>query len=339
MRRESMMGRMPRDEPTWANCHDPSIPIRVGVSACLLGGEVRFDGGHKRDRYLTDVLGECVVWVPVCPEIEIGMGIPRPAIQIRASERGESLVERESGADWTDRMREYADARVSELADTGLDGFILKKGSPSCGMGRVPVYGHAGGTPSRGGVGHFAQALSRGFADCPLEEEGRLRDAALRERFIDAIFSHNRWRVLVSRGVTRGRLVAFHQAHKMLILAHDQAIYREMGCVVARCGQVPDEEVYAAYHPLFVAAFRKTTTVAQHVNVLEHLLGHLKDKISESEKREVSALIEDYRQERIPLLVVTSLLRSLVTAHDVTYVQGQLYLDPHPRELKLRDHV
>jgi uncharacterized protein YbgA (DUF1722 family)/uncharacterized protein YbbK (DUF523 family) len=334
-----MSGRAERAEPIWAKWHDRSIPIRVGVSACLLGGEVRFDGGHKRDRYLTDVLGENVIWLPVCPEVEVGMGIPRPVIQLRGGEIGESVVERESGVDWTDRMRTYADGRVAELARTGLDGFVVKKGSPSCGMTRVRVYGHPGGMPSRKGVGHFVQAVMRGMPDLPVEEEGRLHDSGLRERFIEEIFSHNRWRVLVSRGLTRGRLVAFHEAHKMLILAHDQRIYREMGPVVASFGRVPDDEVYAAYHPLFVAAFRKATSISRHVNVLEHLFGHVKDKISKAEKREISAAIDDFRNAQIPLVAVISLLKFMVAAHDVEYVRGQLYLEPHPRELMLRNHV
>lgn len=300
---------------------------------------MRFDGGHKRDRYLTDVLGENVIWLPVCPEVEVGMGIPRPVIQLRGGEIGESVVERESGVDWTDRMRTYADGRVAELARTGLDGFVFKKGSPSCGMTRVRVYGHPGGMPSRKGVGHFVQAVMRGMPDLPVEEEGRLHDSGLRERFIEEIFSHNRWRVLVSRGLTRGRLVAFHEAHKMLILAHDQRIYREMGPIVASFGRVPDDEVYAAYYPLFVAAFRKATSISRHVNVLEHLFGHVKDKISKAEKREISAAIDDFRNAQIPLVAVISLLKFMVAAHDVEYVRGQLYLEPHPRELMLRNHV
>jgi uncharacterized protein YbgA (DUF1722 family)/uncharacterized protein YbbK (DUF523 family) len=319
--------------------HDESMPVRVGVSACLLGGEVRFDGGHKRDRYLTDVLGNNVEWLPVCPEIELGMGMPRPVIQLRGGEIGDRLVTRETGEDWTDRMRQYADARTSELADIGLDGFVLKKDSPSCGMTRVRVYGRPGGMPSRNGVGHFAQALDRGMPQLPMEEEGRLRDAVLRERFIEEIFSHNRWRVLVSRGLTRGRLVAFHEAHKMLLLAHDQPVYRELGRVVASFGKIPDEEVYPAYYRFFVSAFRKPTTIARHINVLEHLFGHVKKLISRAEKREISAAIEDYRAARIPLVVVVSLLKFLVAAHDVAYVRGQLYLEPHPRELMLRNHV
>ncbi len=334
-----MTDRSENQEPVWLAWHDENQPVRVGVSACLLGGEVRFDGGHKRDRYLTDLLGESVTWLPVCPELEVGMGIPRPVIQLQGGEIGERLVSRKSGEDWTDRMRDYADARTAELAALGLDGFVLKKDSPSCGMTRVRVYGQPGGMPGKQGVGHFAQALDRGMPDLPTEEEGRLRDAVLRERFIEEIFSHNRWRVLVSRGLSRGRLVAFHEAHKMLILAHDVTLYRELGRIVASFGQVTDEEVYPAYHRAFVAAFRKPTTVARHVNVLEHLFGHVKNKISGPEKREIAASIEDYRSARVPLIAVISLLRFLVAAHDVQYVRGQLYLEPHPRELMLRNHV
>lgn len=327
------------DAPVWRNWHDEGQPIRLGVSACLLGAEVRFDGGHKRDRYLTDVLGENVEWVPVCPELEVGLGIPRPVIQLRGGEIGERFVLRESHEDLTDRMRDYVDGRVAELAAMGLDGFVLKKDSPSCGMARVRIYGTKGGMPQRSGVGHFTQGLGRGIPDLPLEEEGRLNDHPLRERFIEAIFSHNRWRVLERRGLTRARLVAFHEAHKMLLMAHDEPLARELGRIVASFGRTPDEEIYPAYRARFVAAFRKPTTIARHVNVLEHLFGHLKRALSPTEKREIAAAIEDYRGQRVPLVVPVSLLRFLVSAHDIDYVRGQLYLEPHPRELMLRNHV
>jgi len=328
-----------RSEPLWKQWHDESVPIRLGVSACLLGAEVRFDGGHKRDRYLTDVLGENVVWMPLCPELEAGMGNPRPVIHLRGGEIGERLVERESEKDWTAEMATYSKSRCEEIAAMGLDGFVLKKDSPSCGMARVRVYGNSGDMPSRQGVGHFAQALQREFPDLPLEEEGRLRDAVLRERFIEAIFCHNRWRVLVARGLTRRRLIEFHSAHKMLILAHDEKIYREMGRVVAGFGRRSDDEIYTDYYSYFVAALRKKATVSRHVNVLEHLFGHVKDFVSAAEKREIGASIEDYRRGDIPLVAVISLLKFLVAAHDVEYVGRQLYLEPHPRELKLRNHV
>lgn len=326
-------------EPIWKQWHDDAQPIRLGVSACMLGAEVRFDGGHKRDRYLTDVLADHVEWVPVCPELESGMGVPRPVAQLRGGELGERFVLREGGTDLTQQMRAYTDGRVAELAEMGLDGFVLKKDSPSCGMARVRVYGEAGSMPARTGVGHFAQALMRTLPDLPLEEDGRLNDSGLRERFIEAIFSHNRWRVLVSRGLTRGRLVAFHEAHKMLLLSHDEPLYRELGRVVGALGREPDHEVYARYVKNFVAAFRKPASKARHVNVLEHLFGHLKRRLGPREKREIGIAIEDFRAGRVPLVVPVSLLRFLVVAHEVEYVMGQLYLEPHPREMMLRNHV
>lgn len=325
--------------PVWKQWYDESQPIRLGVSACMLGAEVRFDGGHKRDRYLTDVLGDHVEWVPVCPELEAGMGVPRPVAQLRGGERGDRFVLRGDETDLTEQMRAFTDARLPELAGMGLDGFVLKKDSPSCGMERVRVYGEDGSMPTRSGVGHFAQALMRDLPDLPLEEDGRLNDPALRERFIEAIFSHNRWRVLVGQGLTRGRLVAFHEAHKTLLLAHDEPLYRELGRVVASFGRVPDAEVFADYHRGFVAAFRKPATRARHVNVLEHLFGHLKRLLGPREKREIGLAIEDFRAGRVPLVVPVSLLRFLVVAHEVEYVKGQLYLEPHPREMMLRNHV
>lgn len=326
-------------EPVWKRWHDERVPVRVGISACLLGAEVRFDGGHKRDRYLTDVLGESVSWVPVCPELELGLGVPRPVIQLRGGARGERLVVREDGRDLTDAMRAWADARVAELDALGLDGFVLKKDSPSCGLQRVRVHGAPGGMPERTGVGHFTQALERGLPMLPLEEEGRLNDPPLRERFIEAIFSRNRWRVLVARGLSRASLVGFHEAHKMLLLSHDQALYRKLGRIVGSFGRVADEDVYREYATHFASAFARPATVARHVNVLEHLFGHLKRRLTATEKREIAHAIDEYRAGRVPLVVPVSLLRFLVASHDVEYVQGQLYLEPHPRELMLRNHV
>ena len=331
---------MSNTEPVWKRWHDEAEPIRLGVSACLLGAEVRFDRGHKRDRYLTDVIDEMVEWLPVCPEIEVGLGLPRPVVHLRGGEEGDRFVVRESGEDWTAPMQAYAQSRSAEIAARGLDGFVFKKDSPSCGVSRVRVYGEAEGSmPTRSGTGFFSRAVREQIPGLPVEEEGRLNDRALREQFIEAIFSRNRWRVLVRRGLSRKALIAFHEAHKMLILAHDEPIYRELGRVVASFGRVPDDDVYARYAPLFFAAFERRATRARHVNVLEHLFGHLKKAIGPVEKAEIKLAIEDFRAGRIPLVVPVSLLRFLVTTHEVDYVRGQLYLEPHPREMMLRNHV
>ncbi len=323
----------------WRDWHDDAEPVRLGVSACLLGAEVRFDSGHKRDRYLTDRLGAQVEWLPVCPELEAGFGLPRPVIQLRGGETGDRFVLRGEGKDVTEVMGAWADGRVSELTFAGLDGFVFKKDSPSCGMARVRVYSDETPMATRTGVGHFARRVMAAMPGLPVEEEGRLNDPVLRERFIEAIFSHNRWRLLVARGLGRSRLVAFHEAHKMLILAHDERIYRELGRVVAAFGREPDDELYRRYAEGFREAFRRPATTARHVNVLEHLFGHLKNHLAAREKREIRTTIEDYRAGRVPLVVPVALLRFLVEAHEIDYVRGQLYLDPHPREMMLRNHV
>lgn len=324
-------------EPVWRKWYDERVPVRVGVSACLLGAEVRFDGGHKRDPFLVEVLGPSVSWVPVCPELELGLGVPRPSLQLRTDERGLRLVARDDGHDWTDAMHRFADRRVRELDALGLDGFVLKKASPSCGLERVRVHGRPGGMPQHTGTGLFAQALRRRRAELPLEEEGRLHDAVLRERFIEAVFSRNRWRAMEANGLGRAKLVAFHQAHKMLLLAHDPSRYRQLGRIVGDLGRRSDEESFGRYAELFASAFERPATVARHVNVLEHLIGHLKDLITAAERSELSLTLQDYRAGIVPLVVPITLLRFAVVRHGVEYVGDQLYLDPHPRELKLRN--
>lgn len=327
------------DAPVWKEWHDETEPIRLGVSACLLGAEVRFDGGHKRSHYVDSVLGRHVEWRPVCPEIEVGLGLPRPVIQLRGGETGDRLVMRKEGTDLTASMAGYARPRVEELREEGLDGFVFKKDSPSCGVHRVRVHPEEGEMVTRTGVGHFSRVVLDRLPDLPVEEEGRLNDAVLRERFIEAIFCHNRWRVFRQRGPTRRGLVAFHEAHKMLLMAHDEAAARRLGQIVASFGRVPDEEVFDGYGTDFIAAFRRPATVARHVNVLEHLFGHLKRSLGSAEKREIGVAIEDYRAGRVPLVVPVSLLRFLVAAHEIDYVKGQLYLEPHPKEMMLRNHV
>ncbi|MEM9175906.1 MAG: DUF523 and DUF1722 domain-containing protein [Myxococcota bacterium] len=311
----------------------------MGVSACLLGAEVRFDGGHKRDRYVTDVLGDHVEWRPVCPELEAGLGLPRPAIQLVGGERGDRLVVGKTGEDVSDAMARYAEPRVAELLAAGLDGFVFKKDSPSCGVHRLRVRSEAKGAPVRTGVGYFSRVVLDACPDLPVEEEGRLHDPYLREGFIEALFCHNRWRVLTARGLSRRGLVAFHEAHKMLLMARDESRCRALGRLVGSFGRVPDEDVYRDYGAQFLAAIRRPASVRRHVNVLEHLFGHMKQTLAPREKREIHLAIQDFRRGRVPLVVPITLLRFLVASHEADYVAGQLYLEPHPREMMLRNHV
>jgi uncharacterized protein YbgA (DUF1722 family)/uncharacterized protein YbbK (DUF523 family) len=325
-------------QPAWQVWHDEAEPIRVGVSSCLLGRKVRYDGGHKHDRYLTDVLGEWFDWVPVCPEVEIGLGTPRPTIRLEAAADAPRLVEPKSGEDLTERMRSYSERRVGELRRLDLDGYILKRASPSCGMERVKVWSK-GGMPEKSGVGIFAAVLLARWPNLPVEEEGRLNDPVLRENFVERVFSSHRWRSLERVGLSRARLIAFHTAHKMLLRTHNEAGYRRLGVLVASFGRRPDSEIFAEYENEFFAVLARRATVKRHVNVLQHAVGYLRDAVDDADRRELLDLIEDYRNSLVPLVVPITMLRHHVNRHHIEYLTGQLYLEPHPKELMLRNRV
>ncbi len=313
-------------------------PLRLGVSSCLLGVEVRFDGGHKRDRFLTDLLGCYVEWVPVCPELEVGMGVPREAVRLVGDPAAPRMVGTRSGTDHTDAMRRYAASRVRALAALDLSGYVFKKDSPSCGMERVRVYG-TGGMPGRRGRGIFAAAFMAAYPSIPVEEEGRLNDPVLRENFIERLFCYRRWRALLDGGPTRGALVVFHTAHKFLVLAHSPRDYAALGRLVGESRGIRAAPLARRYGERLMAALAVTATVKKHVNVLQHIAGFCREHLTPGERRELAEVIEDYRRGLVPLIVPLTLLRHHVARHDVAYVRGQTYLNPHPKELMLRNHV
>jgi uncharacterized protein YbgA (DUF1722 family)/uncharacterized protein YbbK (DUF523 family) len=322
----------------WQSWHSVDLPLRLGVSTCLLGENVRFDGGHARDRFVSDTLGQWFEYVPVCPEMEIGMGTPRPTVRLVDEDRGTRLVAPSTGEDFTERMLAFAEDKVAELSRLGLDGYILKKSSPSCGMERIRVY--QDGMPARRNeAGLFAGRLMERWPTLPVEEEGRLNDPMLRENFIERVFGRNRWRGLVRRGLSRRRLVQFHTAHKLLLRAHNEAAYQRLGKLVGSAGTIPDRELFAAYEDEFQAALRTHATNKKHANVLYHALGYLKKALEPIEKRDILTAIEDYRQGLLPLVVPLTLLRYCIRRHSVEYLAGQLYFDPHPKELMLRNHA
>lgn len=312
--------------------------IRVGVSSCLLGQEVRFDGGHKRDRYLTDTLADYFEWVPVCPEVEIGLGTPRETIHLVQLADDVRLRSTKNEGDLTDRMRSYARRRVKELDQEDLDGYILKKGSPSCGMERVKVY-QARGPAKRTGVGLFAEALLVRHPDLPVEEEGRLCDPRLRENWVERVFAYHALKRLWRNRWTVGELVRFHTCYKFLLLAHSEKEYRQLGRIVAQAKSLPRKEVRSEYSRQFMLAMKKISTVRKHVNVLQHMLGFFKKQLDPAPRAELLSHIEDYRQGHVPLVVPLTLMRHYVRLLDVEYLRNQVYLNPHPKELALRNHV
>jgi len=313
--------------------------IRLGISTCLLGERVRYDGGHKLDHFLADTLGRYVEWVPVCPEVEIGLPIPREAVRLLGDPDSPRLIAPKSGADHTDTMQAWASKRLDELAAIGLCGFVFKKDSPSSGLFRVRVYDQHG-NPSRTGTGIFPRAVMQRFPLLPLEEEGRLNDLPLRENFIERVFAYYRWTEMLDKEPTPSGLVRFHTAHKLTLMAHSIKHYQELGRLVAQAGTLPWEELVASYGAKFMEGLTLLGTRRKHVNVLQHLMGYLKKELSSEDKQELLGLIEDYRQEVVPLIVPLTLLQHHLRRHVVPeWVHQQVYLNPYPKELMLRNHV
>jgi len=312
--------------------------IRLGVSTCLLGEKVRYDGGHKLDHFLTDTLGQYVEYVPVCPEVECGFGIPREPFRLVGAPQNPRLVTTRTNQDHTERMAQWARKRVEELEPEGLCGYIFKSGSPSSGMERVKVYDQ-NGVPAKVGVGIFARVFMEHFPLLPVEEEGRLNDLPLRENFIERIFSLKRWRETLVQKQNLGNLINFHTRHKLLILSHSPEHYRIMGKEVAQGKDIPLKTLYGKYQTLLMEALQRKTTPKKNANVLQHMMGYFKEQLSADEKQELIAIIDQFRRGYLPLIVPVTLMGHYVRKYDPPYLKDQFYLNPHPLELQLRNHV
>jgi uncharacterized protein YbgA (DUF1722 family)/uncharacterized protein YbbK (DUF523 family) len=312
--------------------------IRLGISTCLLGQQVRYDGGHKWDRFITETLGKYVEFVPVCPEVECGLGIPREAMRLTGDPGQPRLVTNRTGIDHTERMLTWAKKRVGELEQEDLCGFIFKSDSPSSGMERVKVYTDQG-MPNKKGVGLFARAFMEHFPLLPVEEEGRLHDPKLRENFIESIFTLKRWRENLAQGRTRRGLVNFHTRHKLLLLAHSPRHMRDLGKLTAQFDKRPLPEMYDGYQTLLLEALSLKTTAKKNLDVLYHLMGYFKRDLTADEKQELLEIFDYYRQGYVPLIVPVTLINHYVRKYDQPYLKVQYYLNPHPLELQLRNHV
>jgi uncharacterized protein YbgA (DUF1722 family)/uncharacterized protein YbbK (DUF523 family) len=308
----------------------------VGISACLLGRKVRFDGGHKEDPLITRALGDSFEWVPVCPEVELGLGTPRETMHLVAAGAETRLVTTRTGADLTGAMKAFARARVEDLAGADLAAFILKSDSPSCGMERVPVHS-LGGMPDRPGRGLFAEALLERFPSMPVEEEGRLRDPRLRENWIERVFAYRRLQQLWRSRWTARSLIQLHTAYKLVLLSHEPRAYGSLGRLVAGAGRLPRRQLRESYEAEFMRALKVAATRGRHVNVLQHMAGYLKKKLDARSRRELEQCVEDYRKNRVLRLVPLTLIRHHARTLNVPYLAGQVYLNPDPRELALRN--
>jgi len=311
--------------------------INIGVSSCLLGEKVRYDGGHKHDRYITGILGQFFRFVPVCPEVGCGLPVPRESMRLEGDPAAPRLVTNRTRMDLTDRMMDYCRAKVRELEKEDLCGFIFKKDSPSSGLFRVKVY--STGMPSKSGRGLFADALVKHFPLLPVEEEGRLSDMNLRENFIERVFAFRSWKDFLLGAKSMGDLVAFHTTRKFQIMAHSPEIYREIGKLVADGKAMVREVLLSRYQELFLRALSLHATVKKNTNVLLHIMGYFKKNLTTSEKEELLLIIGQYHEQLVPLIVPVTLLKHYVNKYGQDYLKGQSFLSPHPMELMLRNHV
>ncbi len=312
--------------------------IKLGISTCLLGENVRYDGGPKLDRFLTDTLGQYVEYVPVCPEVECGLPVPRESMHLEGNPDSPHLITSHTKQDMTDRMVRWARKRVAELEREDLCGFIFKSNSPSSGMERIRVYNEKGIAVKKG-VGIFARIFMDHFPLLPVEDEGHLHDPEIRENFIERTFTLKRWREALAKKEGRGIVVGFHTKHKLLILSHSPKHYNTMGKLVARAKDLPLKELYSQYQILFMEALRLKATSKKNSNVLMHMMGYFKEHLSSDEKKELLEVIDFYRKGHIPLIVPITLINHYVRKYEQRYLKEQIYLNPHPLELQLRNHA
>lgn len=312
--------------------------IKLGISSCLLGEKVRFDGGHKLNRYLRDTLGQYVEYVPVCPEVECGLPVPRESMRLVGDATAPRLITSRTNVDHTERMVNWSQEKVQQLEAEDLCGFIFKSSSPSSGMERVKVYNEKK-IPAKKGIGIFARAYMDHFPLYPVEEEGRLNDPRLRENFIVRIFTFKRWRAVLAQRESRGQVIKFHTQHKMLMLAHSEKHCREMGKLLANPKAFSLPELYSRYQELLLDGLRFKTTIRKNVNVLQHALGFFKKILSADEKQELLEIIELYRNQYVPLIVPITLINHYTRKYEQPYLKEQCYLAPHPIELQLLNHV
>jgi len=310
--------------------------IPIAVSSCLLGQEVRFDGGHKHNGYLTQTLGRYFEYVPFCPEVAIGLGIPRPPIRlVHIDGQTRARGVKDPQLDVTTRLQEYARQVVPQLG--AVCGYILKRASPSCGMERVKVYSNNNIYGSDSGI--YAAAIMQVMPQLPVEEEGRLMDPVLRENFIERVFVYASWQALQREGMRADDLVRFHTAHKFSLLAHNETTYRELGRLVGDAGNADMAQLAGKYFALLMQALREPATRKKHTNVLMHIMGYVKDSLDADDKQELLEVLERYRIGQVPLIVPLTLLKHYLRKHPDPYIEQQVYLSPHPEELMLRNSL
>ncbi len=313
--------------------------ITIGISSCLLGNKVRYDGQHKLDHFLAETLGAFVKFVPLCPEVECGLSVPRDAMRLVGDPENPELVTIKTKINYTEKMKKWGELRINELDSQNLCGFIFKSKSPSSGMERIKVYPEKGGVASKNGIGIFAAMFMMRFPLIPVEDDGRLHDPEIRENFIERIFIYNRWLEMIQNENTVHGLMQFHTKHKLMLMAHSLEHYREAGKLTASAEKNNLKKILPDYFKLLMDGMRKIATTKKNFNVLQHIFGYFKNEMSSEEKKELMEIMENYKKELVPLIVPVTLLNHYIGKFNQVYLREQYYLHPHPIELKLRNHA
>ena len=311
---------------------------KIAISACLLGAEVRFNGGHKESRLCSQALSEHFDFVPLCPEVAIGLGIPRQPIRLIGDPaQPQAVGSVDSSLDVTRPLHDYGVAMAA--AHTDICGYIFMQKSPSCGLERVKVYQDGGRPAELSGRGIYAQAFCAAHPDLPVEEDGRLNDPVLRENFLTRVYAYGTWQQLLRAGITRRSLTEFHACYKYQLMAHHPEQYKILGNMLGNLGKNDPREIAPQYFSELMKALKKCATRRTHTNVLQHISGYLKQSISPEDKQEVQYLIGQYLHGIVPLIVPLTLLKHHFRLHPDPYISRQVYLQPHPENLSLRNAI
>ena len=321
-----------------SSCTVKKEKILIGISECLLGRKVRFNGGHQHNRYITDTLGKYFRFQAYCPEIAIGLGVPRAPIRLVGNAKHPRAIgTKDNNLDVTDKLKDYGQTVANSLP-TEMCGFIVKSKSPSCGMERVKVY-HVNGNPNTHSRGLFTAELLKQNPNLPIEEEGRLTDPVLRENFIERVFLLYRWKSQFTKGLTAKGLLEFHTKNKLSLMAHHPLSYKELGNLLANLKEKPIDEIADEYFSKLMCAFTYKATIVKITNVLQHCAGHLKKQLDSFDKQELANIIQRYYQNEIPLIVPITLLQHYFRKYPDPYIKQQTFLSPYPQELRLRSTV
>ncbi len=309
--------------------------IPIGISACVIGEKVRFDGGHKQNRFVTEELSEYFKFKPICPEVGIGLPSPRPAIRLLETNGKQRLVgSQDSDQDHTDKMVIFTDKQIPQLQE--MCGYIVCAKSPTCGMERVKLYIENGNTVPGGTTGVFTRKLMEQMPWLPVEEDGRLQDPVLRENFVFRVFALNDLYQSVNGNLTRDAIVKFHSRYKLVLMAHNPSLYQTLGRLVATINEWDLDEFFIAYRLQFMDAIKCRANIRTNTNVLMHMQGYFKQLLDKKQKAELADLIMNYRKGHLPLLAPLTLFEHYLQLHPNAYLQSQRYLNPYPKELRLR---